>query len=1033
MMDKSRRARPQQGRPTIGLLTSSEISGGYGALLWTGVADVAQERDANLLCFAGKPLRSPYGFDVQHNVIYDLASMENVDGLAILSGAISAFIRPEEIRGFCEHYRPLPMVSTALALEGIPSILVDNEKGMRDAMIHLVEIHSYRRIAFIRGPEGHQEAEARYRAYTDVLAEHGLPLDPDLVAPGDFNPRTGADAIRLLLDERKVDFEAAVAANDDMALGALQALQARGIHVPGDMAVVGFDDIEESAYTTCPLTTVRQPLYKQGRLAAETLLALLAGEEAPRQVMLSTELIVRQSCGCFSQAVLQAPVEEVAATDEGETIEAAFAARRERILSDVAQALGTTAVGFDPAWAEQLLDALVAELGAGSPAAFLSTLNEVLHQTAAAGGDVASWQGALSALRRHTLSHLGDDEVLFRAENLWQQARVLIGEMARRVQAHQRLQDKQWTQSLREIGQALTTTVGMTELAEVVAQELPRVGIQSYYLSLYENPQAPAEWSRLMLAYDEGGRIELETGGRRFPSRQLVPAGLLPRDRRYSMVVEPLYFREEQLGFVLFEMGPRRGALYETLRGHISSALRGALLFRQVVGRDKERERLLADLESRARQLQTAAEVSRAAGSTLDPDELIQQVVDLARERFDLYYAGLFLVDRTGKWAMLRAGTGEAGQKMLEQGHKLKISETSMIGWCIANRQARIALDVGEEAVRFDNPWLPETRSELALPLISRGEAIGALTIQSAQESAFSEEDITVLQTMADQLANAIANAQLYERAQREIAERKQAEEALARQAQALDAELEQFFYVASHHLQEPLRMVTSYTQFLERRYKGQLDSDADEFIAYAVEGATRIKALIDDVLALSRVTTHARPFAPTDSANALSLALADLKVAIDESNAVVTHDVALPTVMADETQLTRLFQNLIGNAIKFCKQGTWPEIHIGVEHLPPLVAGESTLSGTEGSRSGGEWVFSVHDNGIGIEPQYFDRIFLIFQRLHNRPEYPGTGIGLAICKKIVERHGGRIWVESEPDQGSTFYFTIPDRVGSAS
>jgi light-regulated signal transduction histidine kinase (bacteriophytochrome) len=227
--------------------------------------------------------------------------------------------------------------------------------------------------------------------------------------------------------------------------------------------------------------------------------------------------------------------------------------------------------------------------------------------------------------------------------------------------------------------------------------------------------------------------------------------------------------------------------------------------------------------------------------------------------------------------------------------------------------------------------------------------------------------------------------------------------------------------------------MVTSYTQFLERRYKGQLDSDADEFIAYAVEGATRIKALIDDVLALSRVTTHARPFAPTDSANALSLALADLKVAIDESNAVVTHDVALPTVMADETQLTRLFQNLIGNAIKFCKQGTWPEIHIGVEHLPPLVAGEFTLSGTEGSRSGGEWVFSVHDNGIGIEPQYFDRIFLIFQRLHNRPEYPGTGIGLAICKKIVERHGGRIWVESEPDQGSTFYFTIPDRVGSAS
>jgi PAS domain S-box-containing protein len=171
-------------------------------------------------------------------------------------------------------------------------------------------------------------------------------------------------------------------------------------------------------------------------------------------------------------------------------------------------------------------------------------------------------------------------------------------------------------------------------------------------------------------------------------------------------------------------------------------------------------------LERRSAQLQTAAEVSRAASSVLDPDVLIQQVVNLARERFDLYYAGLFLVDEAGKWAVLWAGTGKAGQKMLKQGHKLEIGGESMIGWCVANKQARIALDVGEEAVRFENPFLPETRSELALPLISRGQAIGALTIQSTQEAAFGEEDITVLQTMADQLANAIGNARLYEQIQ---------------------------------------------------------------------------------------------------------------------------------------------------------------------------------------------------------------------------------------------------------------------------
>ncbi|MBN1811622.1 MAG: GAF domain-containing protein [Anaerolineae bacterium] len=185
---------------------------------------------------------------------------------------------------------------------------------------------------------------------------------------------------------------------------------------------------------------------------------------------------------------------------------------------------------------------------------------------------------------------------------------------------------------------------------------------------------------------------------------------------------------------------------------------------------EAERERLLVNLEHRALQLQTAAEVSRVVSGTLDPDELIHQVVGLVRERFDLYYAGLFLVDQTGewsgqpgRWAVLRAGTGEAGQKMLEQGHKLVVGGESMIGSCIADGRARIALDVGKEGARFENPLLPKTRSELALPLIARDEAIGALTIQSTQEAAFTQEDIVVLQTMADQLANAIVNARLYE------------------------------------------------------------------------------------------------------------------------------------------------------------------------------------------------------------------------------------------------------------------------------
>lgn len=219
--------------------------------------------------------------------------------------------------------------------------------------------------------------------------------------------------------------------------------------------------------------------------------------------------------------------------------------------------------------------------------------------------------------------------------------------------------------------------------------------------------------------------------------------------------------------------------------------------------------------------------------------------------------------------------------------------------------------------------------------------------------------------------------------------------------------ELEQFAYVVSHDLQEPLRMVSSYMGLLSRRYKGKFDTSADEFIRYALDGAGRMREMITALLSYARVGTRGKPFEPTDCREVIKLVLTDLKIAIEESGAVVTYN-SLPTVMADAVQLKQLFQNLIGNAIKFRREGEPPRVNILAQ------------------QDGDYWKFSVQDNGIGIDSQYADRVFQIFQRLHTTKEYPGTGIGLAICKKIVERHGGRIWVESVAGEGSTFHFTIP-------
>ncbi len=299
---------------------------------------------------------------------------------------------------------------------------------------------------------------------------------------------------------------------------------------------------------------------------------------------------------------------------------------------------------------------------------------------------------------------------------------------------------------------------------------------------------------------------------------------------------------------------------------------------------------------------------------------------------------------------------------------------------CTVRRSIQETLETGRS----------HTQVEASLPLVIAGKTQTVTFLLSTTRVSVRNEPL-VLVTIQD------------------ITERKQAEEALQWTAEELarsNEDLGQFAYVASHDLQEPLRMVTGFMQLLQKKYANRLDADADQFIEYAVDGAKRMQTLISDLLAYSRVGTRGRELAPTNVEAALQRALDNLRASIDEAGAEITHG-NLPNVHGDGTQLAQLFQNLIGNALKF-RGAAPPIIHV------------------DARRESDRWVFSVHDNGIGIAPEFRERVFLIFQRLHTRQQYAGTGIGLAICKKIVDRHGGQIWVESQLGEGATFYFTLP-------
>jgi PAS domain S-box-containing protein len=436
-----------------------------------------------------------------------------------------------------------------------------------------------------------------------------------------------------------------------------------------------------------------------------------------------------------------------------------------------------------------------------------------------------------------------------------------------------------------------------------------------------------------------------------------------------------------------------------------------------------EQKRVEAELKLQNQRSQLFAEITLKIRESLQIEEILQTTVTEVQK--------LLEADRVLIFQLLADGSGKVVQEAVLPGWPVTWGK-NILDPCFQQdyvekyRQGRISAITDVEQADIQDchrEFLQQfgVKANLVVPILLQTGIWGLLIAhQCTNTRQWKNSELELLQQLANQIGIALTQAQLL------IQETRQREE-LARS----NSELEQFAYIASHDLQEPLRMVTSYLQLLERRYKHQLDNHADQYITYAVDGAKRMQTLINDLLNYSRVSSRRQPFKLFDLTTILARAIANLEVAIAETGAIITHD-PLPEIIADPSQLTQVLQNLIGNAIKF-RQAKPPEIHIGVVRIEAEDGEIRPRLHTQYSTQKNEWLFSVSDNGIGLESDYADRIFVIFQRLHSRDKYPGTGIGLAICKKIIERHGGHIWVKSQPGQGSTFYFTIPDITGGQS
>jgi PAS domain S-box-containing protein len=683
-------------RFTIGLLTTGNFLR-YAPGHWLGVIDTAREQDANVVCFLGEAPHSPQGFydsifavaDVAKAIgspgefrgpastIFDLVDSGVIDGLIVWTSILNWFSSQQQMEAFCKQYH-LPVVSAEVAFANIPSVLIDDYGGMYSVVSHLIETHGYQRIAFLRGAENHVGMRERYRGYVAALADHGLALDLNLVTPP--TSWDGRIDMKVLLDERglqpQIDFDAVVGVGGSLVFGIHMLFEERGIQVPSDVAVVGFDNPMELAIHIPPYTMVDPQVYEVGKRTVELMLALLRGEAVPDSSTVPARLIVRRSCGCLDRIVSAAdsgaprsphtarPAEYAA----NEGIAGVLVARREELLAEIAQASG-----IDCEQSADFLDAFSAAVKDATPDRFLSRLEVLMHQTIATNTDPVVWHDALSTLRRAS-HNLGSIEVSSQMEDIWQQARVLIGETARRTQAYQAMSTEQRSLMLREVESALLNTYDIRELADVLARSLSHLGIPSAYLSLYEHPhsyeqtQAPPEWSRLIVACDDGGRVDFDAEGRRFRTCQLAPQGILLQELRYRFVAEPLYFREHNLGFALFEIGPREGIVYETLREGISNALYGDWLLRERQQAEEALRLQAVELELHQREqrhrsmLERVVRAGKAMTQAADLRTCLLNIRNSVQRELDFDRIGVFLYDAERNVISGSFGTDRAGK-----------------------------------------------------------------------------------------------------------------------------------------------------------------------------------------------------------------------------------------------------------------------------------------------------------------------------------------------------------------------------------
>ncbi|NLW46766.1 MAG: GGDEF domain-containing protein [Firmicutes bacterium] len=632
-------------RPTIAFFVNA-LEGDYNESLCNGIIDAAEENDVNLIILPGETILMNYTGQYNYNVIYEFVCHHNVDALVIASSVLCGFITKAEFELFCSRYQSIPLVSVGVPIEGIFSVLINGSTGLKQIISHLIKDHQRRRIAFIKGPEGHSEAEERFLAYQEALKENGLDYDPLLVAPGDFTVYSVENAIELLLDERNVSFDAVVAANDLMAFGVLDSLKKRNISIPNQVSVVGFDNGIRAKYSNPSLTTVKQPIYEHSKKALEMALELIKGNRQDN-IILDTEMVVRESCGCRSEnmqsflsgnqidteldAMTQGDFKPEQITDRFISLNLVPTETRVGNLSFLRPFILNcfrvfTRYGFDHQETEEVLRSF-------------ELLNDIKHLNE---NDIQIIQKTLTILRKwlEKINKNNNSQII---EDFFQRLRVLLTDVLLKIQG---MRMDSHHMEIRHLRGLLVEMVSKThDFREQLYSIIPRLrsmSINNCYIYLYDKPVIYRKgdiWRNpkmvnLVMAYNNEG-LELLKGDHRIPWQNILNNEWLPQQKRYTLMLNPLFVEDEHLGLILLEFNMPDNYMFESIVIEMSCALKLSLLFyerQQIDDRLQEAVKELAEYNEKLNNISQTDELTglynRRGFLTL-----AKQSLNLARKR----------------------------------------------------------------------------------------------------------------------------------------------------------------------------------------------------------------------------------------------------------------------------------------------------------------------------------------------------------------------------------------------------------------